>query len=349
MQVEYFGYVSIPFGIKNGINFDELFKSDIFPAPTAAINQSNVQLFREDTSIQAPWKSSVKHVLKVDSVIGPSRIHETQLRQSIQENIAASDFVVAVLTGLNPNVMLEVGFAQAMKKIIIYLMRKDQHKDIMPSNLGNLKRLHLYGDDEDLKLNLYYRIQEAISALEDQRNSELKIGGIDLNYFKSRISIDLWRQFENVKKRIWILTTNLTTVNANFIDSIVVAVNKNPLIEVKILTSDPENEYIGPRAKQLGENELGYKMELQGSLQSIIAKFQKFKKCEIKTYTDFPVQLWHLVDDYLYVGQSSLLRRTRHNCVYGINVEVEGVKETYLDHFERLWDGSSTPKMKNYK
>lgn len=347
MPVKYFGYVSIPFGIKNGIDFDELFRSNIFPAPTIATNESNVQLYREDSSIQAPWISSAKHISKVESLIGPSSIHETQLRQSIQENIVASDFVVAILTGLNPNVMLEVGFAQAMKKIIIYLMRKDQYKDTMPSNLGNLKRLHLYGDDEDLKLNLYNRIQEAIIALEVQRNNELKLGGIDLNYFQSRMRIHLWRQFENAKKRIWILTTNLTTVNANFIDSIVVAVDKNPSVEVKILTSDPENEYIGPRAKQLGEDELGYKMELQGSLQSINAKFQKYKNCEIKTYTDFPVQLWHLVDDYLYVGQSSLVRRTRHNCVYGINVEVEGVKETYLDHFERLWESSSTPTTKN--
>jgi len=346
MKIKYFGYVSIPFGVKKDGDFDDFFKNSIFPAPTVAINETDVMLFREDSSVQAPWKKSQHHIDKVEKLLGPSKIHETQLRQSIQENIIASDFVVAVLTGLNPNVMLEVGFAQALDKIIIYLIKKDQYKDTMPSNLGNLKRLHLYSDEEDLKYNLYNRIQEALSTLEAERNNDLQLGGSDLRYFKSRQSIHLWRYFEKAKKRIWILTTNLSTVNANFIDSIVNSVNKNQNLEVKILTSDPENDYIGPRAKQLGEDEMGYRMELQGSLQSIHAKFQKYKKCEIRTYTDFPVQLWHLVDDYLYVGQSSLVRRTRHNCVYGINVEIEGVKETYLDHFEKLWENSSAPKTK---
>ena len=81
-------------------------------------------------------------------------------------------------------------------------------------------------------------------------------------------------------------------------------------------------------------------MELQGSLESIRAKLRKYKNCKVRTYKDFPVQLWHLIDGNIYVGQSSLVRRTRHNCVFGISTDTEGVKETYLDHFDRLWENA---------
>jgi len=132
----------------------------------------------------------------------------------------------------------------------------------------------------------------------------------------------------------------LTTVSANYIDAIVQAIEKaqrdgRPL-EVTILTSDPANPFIDPRADQLEEDRAGYRDELQGSLRSIAAKLRRFPNCRILTYRDFPVQLWHRIDSTIYVGNSSLIRRTRHNCAFAVSVDVPGVKETFLEHFVRL-------------
>ena len=345
MGKKYFGYVSMPFGEKNGFDFDAFFTNKIFSAGSLT-PKSNIIIFREDTSLEAPWKKSQLHLERVRRQKGIATHHETQLRQAIQDNIIAADFIIAVLTTLNPNVMLEVGYAQALNKVIIYLVAEDEFRGL-PGNLHNLKRLHVYVVGEDLRFNLNLRIQEALSTIKDLKEQEGEGGHGISTYFHSRQSIHLWREFEKAQNRIWIITTNLTTVNANFIDAIVEALHKNPELEVKILTSDPDNDFIGPRANQLGEDETGYRKELEGSLQSIHAKLKKYKNCTIKTYKDFPVQIWHLVDDYLYIGQSSLLRRSRHNCVFGIQTNIKGVMDTYLRHFEVLWE-NSTPTIVKY-
>ena len=211
----------------------------------------------------------------------------------------------------------------------------------MPSNLGNLKRLHLYDTDDNLKYNLYNRIQEVVDSLRVQHEDSGDGLTWSLTYYPTRQSIGLAEKFGDATKRIQILTTNLTTVSANYIDSMGFAVDRNPELTVKILTSDPRNVFIDPRADQLLEDKRGYGMELQGSLESIRAKLKRYRNCEVRTYQDFPVQLWHLIDDHIYIGQSSLVRRTRHNCAFGISVDTPGVKETYLDHFDRLWEKAS--------
>lgn len=343
--MKYIGYVSMPFGKKNRVDFDHIYREAILPAPNAGGEQNNVFLFRED--VKRP-KLELHHEVRVKRFRGDRTSTETQLRESIQENIVVSDFVIVNLTGCNPNVMLEAGFAQAQKKIIIYLLEKDQFKKL-PTNLGNLKRLLLYGDLGNLRYNLYLRIQEAITSLDERKREECETGGL-IDYYVNRDAAGLSKKFAEATSRIQIITTNLTTVSANFIDSIEQAIQKNKSLSVKILTSDPETDFIAPRAMQLSEDEKGYRMELQGSLESIRSKLRKYPNTEVRTYKDFPVQLWHLIDNYIYVGQSSLLRRTRYNCVIGINVDTYGVKETYLDHFDILWDkyaSSMRSKKKN--
>lgn len=330
------GYVSTPFGIKDEVDFDALFTTAIFPAPSVATGQSDVVLFREDGA-RPPWERV--HVDRIERVRGGYHTDEWQLRDSIRANIIGCDFMIAVLTGFNPNVMLEVGYAQAHRKMIIYVLQRDQFDDL-PANLANLKRLHLYLSSENLRVNLYNRIQEVVSDLAKVHEGPPERRGMMADYYPNRDSVGAADKFRNARERIQILTTNLTTVSANYIDAIVDAVTRNPNVVVRILTSDPDNTFIDPRADQLEEDKTGYRMELQGSLESIKAKLRKYENCEVRTYKDFPVQLWHLIDDRIYVGQSSLVRRTRHNCVFGIGVDEEGVKETYLDHFDRLWENS---------
>lgn len=329
----YLGYVSMPFGIKGGTNFEKLFQKQILQAPFTATVNPAVVLFREDAT-RPPWKP--RHKTRIDWFRGGRRTHEFQLRESIQENIAGSDFVVAVLTNFNPNVMLEVGFAQARKKHIIYLLDRDQFKD-MPSNLLNLKRLHLYRLSENLCANLHNRMTEVIDDIKQQRMEVQDQSDVALEYFGDRNSVGLSARLRSASQIIQILTTNLTTVSANLIDAIVWAVKDHPDLRVRILTSDPSNIFIKPRANQLIENEAGYQMELVGSLASVRAKLQPYKNCEVRTYKDFPVQLWHRIDGHIYIGQSSLVRRTRYNSVFGVSVETENIKETFLDHFDKLW------------
>src|ERR1700676_680995 len=105
--MNFIGYVSTPFGSKKSTDFTRLYTEGIFPSPNVATGTSDVVLFRED-STRPPWES--RHRDRIERFRGGHHTHEYQLRESIQENIVGSDFLIAVLTTFNPNVMLEVGF-----------------------------------------------------------------------------------------------------------------------------------------------------------------------------------------------------------------------------------------------
>lgn len=346
MLIKYIGYVSIPFGRRGRTDFTRIYTEQIHQAPRLATGDPDVLLFRED-SAEPPWRP--RHQARIIRFQGRDRSHETQLRRAIQLHIVASDFVVAMLTSFNANVMLEIGYAQAQKKPIIYLLQQNQLKR-KPTNLENLKRLIPYEHEEDIKHHLHARIQEVVSSLEQQlQRAEVgqparEYADFDIDYYPNRRTADLSAKFRRAQKEIQILTTNLTTVSADFIDDILGAIKENSDLTVRILTSDPSNDFINPRADQLVKNKRGYRMELQGSLESIHAELKDYyPRCEVRTYKDFPVQLWHRIDNIIYIGQSSTLRRTRHNCVYGVSTDTPGIKETYLDHFERLWGNASSP------
>jgi hypothetical protein len=243
---------------------------------------------------------------------------ETRLRDEIQKHILFSDFIIADISGSNPNVMLEVGFAQALGKRIIYITHTFKKN---PSNLSDLKRMYVYNPDklDELKLNLWIKIQEVISEI-DQEDQYLQERGGEIEYFPERQKMPLDVQLENAKEIIQILTTNLTTVSSNYRDSILKAISKAETekrkLEIIILTSDPSSRFIQPRATQLDEDFSGYQSELEGSLKSVAAKLLERKNCSILTYKDFPVQLWHRIDGTIYIGSPSVLRRSRQNCVF---------------------------------
>ncbi len=71
-------------------------------------------------------------------------------------------------------------------------------------------------------------------------------------------------------------------------------------------------------------------------MKSVAVKLPGRKNCSVLTYSDFPVQLWNRIDDTIYIGSTSVLRRSRQNCVFAVPVGVPGIKVTFLDHFDEL-------------
>jgi hypothetical protein len=330
------GYVSISFGKKRNVNYTDIYTSAIFPAPrsVAMSEAKNICLFREDERVP---QLEDRHKVRLER-FGLNKIHaETRLRQEIQKHIVLSDFIIADISDLNPNVMLEVGFAQALEKRIIYITHAFKK---IPSNLGDLKRLYVYSLDnlEDLKINLWLKIKEVISETETEDQIVKEHGGV-IEYYPERQKMPLDEKLQNAKEVIQILTTNLTTVSSSYRNSILKALDSvqgKSRLEVTILTSDPSNPFIQPRADQLNEDFAGYQSELEGSLKSVAAKLLERKNCSIFTYKDFPVQLWHRIDKTIYIGSPSVLRRSRENCVFAVSIDVPGIKETFLDHFDEL-------------
>jgi transcriptional regulator with XRE-family HTH domain len=115
-------------------------------------------------------------------------------------------------------------------------------------------------------------------------------------------------------------------------------------LRVRVLASDPKNPCLAWRARQLGATAAEYERDLEKLLRVIATEFEaesgtdKGPTCQLKVYTGLPIQLWTLIDDYLYLHTPSLKARSRDNCMFKVPVHLPGVKETYLDHFEALWD-----------
>jgi hypothetical protein len=331
------GYVSIPFGKKHGVDFTDIYRRAIFSAPDVAAGSepSGVALFREDG--EQPQLAS-RHKRRLDTFTRGQPAREVRLREEIQKHIVLADFVVADISHANANVMLEVGFAQGIGKPIIYITHTPEN---IPSNLGDLGRRFDYNraDLQTLKRNLWHKIRALQDDIGRAETDALEQGG-NIQYFSDRRHVHLDQRLAEARDTIQILTTNLTTVSADYLDSIEIAIGQaadaGRTLHVSILTSDPSSPFIEARANQLKLSVTGYIQELTGSLESIAAKLMGIANCRVMTYQDFPVQLWHRIDDVIYIGTPALVRRSRLNCVFAVSVDAPGIKETYLDHFEKL-------------
>ncbi len=71
--------------------------------------------------------------------------------KSVQDAVTRADFVVADLTGMNPNVLYEIGYAHAWGKHVIFLVRSDTRH--VPTDLSGHQFL-IYNDETDLKNKL---------------------------------------------------------------------------------------------------------------------------------------------------------------------------------------------------
>jgi len=92
-------------------------------------------------------------VLRADEIAGPGFIME-QVRTAVQQ----SRLCIADLTGSNPNVLFEVGYAQALGKPLVLVARDASH---LPFDVAH-QRVVLYGDDLNATKSL---LQRAISVV----------------------------------------------------------------------------------------------------------------------------------------------------------------------------------------
>jgi DNA-binding NarL/FixJ family response regulator len=120
-------FVCMPFGGE----FDELYQQDIRPA----LSELHLACERAD-EIQ----------------------HNQNILLMIREHIAAARLVIAVMTGRNPNVYYEVGYAHGIGKEVVLLTQKVED---IPTDLKGYNHL-VYGSE---KITLKSELQRRIEAL----------------------------------------------------------------------------------------------------------------------------------------------------------------------------------------
>lgn len=103
-----------------------------------------------------------------ESNVTPISLEETigsgdAWKSVILEAIEKSDFIVAVLTGNNPNVMYEIGFAHGRKKPVLFVMQQDDGQ--VPAYVeGNLFLLYEPTKQDELRYNIQAWVKRHFSV-----------------------------------------------------------------------------------------------------------------------------------------------------------------------------------------
>lgn len=119
------------------------------------------------------WLYLSEHIQKEHQVLclrGDSAYDTIPLHEKILRMIEDADFIVADISGRNPNVMYELGVADRIDKKVIALHQKAEGIDKVPSDI-KYKEVILYSLDDHL--NLMDQLDKAIDNLMNRDYQDL--------------------------------------------------------------------------------------------------------------------------------------------------------------------------------
>jgi len=257
-----------------------------------------------------------------------------EFEENLHKHLNETDLCLCDITGLNPNVMYEIGYARAIKKKTIIIREGEQD---IPVDIQD-KYVYSYDTQEMNKLSLYLEsaINKGIDVVRTrQTNQQLSY---EVICFKDRDSSDLGNKISEAMNQIAILETNVSTVLKTYLEQLKKALNKNKGLSIRILTLDPDSSFVNNRAAQLGVPVGQYREELHDSIRSLLTALQEYgDRINLKIYNDFPTQITFMVDDAIYSCSIARSNRSRKLCTFKLHQFNTGAERTFQFHFEAVW------------
>ena len=270
-----------------------------------------------------------------------------EVAERVKGLITNSSFCIADITGKNPNVMWEYGYAAGKGKEVILITQDKTHS--IPTNIRGVY-FEKYSPEIDKGLEAFTQrialfMKEAVKKIETVHTSRTVSNMFDVTCYNNRDAAQLKNLFSKAEKYIDILQTNLASVH-NYIDSLKNALKQseegNGNLQVRILTLDPESDFAARRAKQLGIGIRKFRKELTDSLEKFYEIFvPNYEEVEIRTYDDFPLQITFRIDDQIIHSVVSVNQQSRNNNTFQMDLSDMGAQETFVSHFNRLWANST--------
>lgn len=268
-------------------------------------------------------------------------------KQRIQENVIGyidtSDLLIADISRYptsplpNVSVMHEIGYASG-RRIPVILIGNPETTKILPSNLqGDLVITYDHDNDSDYSRFARKLAEQLETTITEKVLPHIR-GDYQLEGFGGRNNVHLDYLISNAKKRVYILTTNLSYTASHLCEAIDNAVQsnlKNPEFKVEILTMDPESNVTNERAVQLGRTALSYRNELRESLENVQDKFKDKKNVEIMTYSSLPTQMTFIVDNQVVVAVVSMTELSRESTHFLLS-ESPRAAEPFIGHFRAV-------------
>lgn len=280
-----------------------------------------------------------------------TKIKEEDLDKQIEAINREALIVLADLTGSNPNVHIEIGFALALRKPLLLIT---QHRKFIPTHLRG-KIIDEYDPNnadslESLKVVMRSRIKDKLEVIEAQAAAQGANQRMELKFnvecYCKRSEVKLEEYFRYARQRIDILTTNLAFLfeeyseePRRYFDDIEDALKQNPKTKVRILTLDPESDFAAKRGKQLGYSPLVFRDQLRNALKETreIASKYGSDRFEVRTYDDFPNQITYRIDDNILNCLVAQPTQSRNHLTFKLNRKQAGVENSFIAHFQNIW------------
>jgi hypothetical protein len=288
------------------------------------------------------------------------------LKTNVIRGIERCDYVLGVLTtavvqgahGLrltNPNVLWELGYAEAIGKPIVVLADNNDLRRLPV--LAGLPNVCVY----DHKLvqrvspkdapsvlppliarNLVQHL--AVASIEANRGST-GLAGSRARFYPCRDEVPLPEMISNARKQVDILTTNLTYFLLKKFERAMhpIAMALKNGATVRVVTMDPESVIAEYRARQLilGQDVPGYRRELRRAIIQFFNRFGSSSDFHLHIYNDLPLQITTRVDHAIITSAVTIGERARKRIQIQFNLQDEGVTESFVGHFQSMFDNST--------
>lgn len=264
------------------------------------------------------------------------------LEEHVFERIDRADVVIADISGLNSNVMLEFGYAISAGKQIVMITDK-QTKDKIPANLrGRLFIEYERSENELERLSTLIAtyVRQAIQLV----NAQTITDKYEVTCYRNRAVILLGERFRNASRRIDILTTNVKYFAESLSSDIKAALDAHSNLTVRVLTLAPESSIAARRATQLNLDTYRYRTELRESIGLLLKEFRDYEdRFQLRLYDDLPTQMTFIIDDTIITSVVSVTTRSRQNLHFELHASGVGALESFIYHFETVWGRAPVP------
>jgi nucleoside 2-deoxyribosyltransferase len=287
------------------------------------------------------------------------------LKTNVIRGIERCEFMLAVLTtsvvrgthGLrltNPNVLWELGYAEAIGKPIVVLAdNNDLRRLPILAGLPNVcvydhklvQRVKSKDAPQVLPLIARGLVQHIAQASEEAKRGPVGLHGSRARFYPSRDGVDLPAMISTAQKQVDILTTNLEyflSKKFNREPHPIATALKNGAT-VRIVTMDPESVIAEYRARQLvrGQDVPGYRRELRSGIIEFYERFGGSTDFHLHTYNDLPLQITTRVDHTIITSVVTIGEKARKRIQIQFNLHDEGVTESFVSHFQSMFDNST--------
>jgi len=189
---------------------------------------------------------------------------ELTLRAHIQGAVESADFCIVDVTGSNPNVMFELGFAAARGKPLLVVTEKAS-THTLPTNIHDLSVI-VY-DKRNLS-GLVSRLSKAVDQVASniERGGRVRVTGFSANLFDE---LDIIQEFTQSARFTLSVAVGSVDILVERLLPLSGGADRTPLV-LRVVCADPEGEFARMRAMDSARAIHRYREELWRSLRDLV-------------------------------------------------------------------------------